>query len=139
MSLASSLLVRLVHVVGMALVFGSAVFAWAAFRTEDENRFSLAATYEWVFWGTMGVMVVTGVGNLGTLGPPGPGTRWGTVLTVKLAALLVFVLGSFLRTVVVLRLRQGTVRDGTLLGRFYAATAGGILVLVALAEVLAHG
>ncbi|ELZ98958.1 hypothetical protein C440_01340 [Haloferax mucosum ATCC BAA-1512] len=144
MSLVSSLLVRFVHVSGMALIFGGAVFAWAAFRTSESSRpqnRSLATTYEWVFWGTMGLLLVTGVGNLGTLGPPGPTTRWGTILTTKLAAVIGFVFGSFVRTLVVLRLRDRapTAAGRALLSRSYGATAGAILVLVALAEVLAHG
>ncbi|AHZ21401.1 hypothetical protein E6P09_10690 [Haloferax mediterranei ATCC 33500] len=149
MSLASSLLVRFVHVSGMALIFGGAVFVWAALRTSDRSterladggRRSLATTYEWAFWGTMGLLLVTGVGNLGTLGPPGPTTRWGTVLTVKLAAVIVFVLGSFVRTLVVLRLRgeRPSASQSELLSKSYGATAGVVLVLVALAEVLAHG
>ncbi|MFC7203639.1 hypothetical protein ACFQJC_08940 [Haloferax namakaokahaiae] len=139
MSLASSLLVRLVHVVGMAFVFGSAVFAWAVFRADGDVPHSLATTYEWLFWATMGVMVVTGVGNLGALGPPGPETRWGSILTVKLVVVLAFVVGSFLRTLVVLRLRERAMQNGALLSKLYAATAGGLLVLVTLAEVLAHG
>ncbi|WP_148416329.1 hypothetical protein [Haloferax sp. KTX1] len=147
MSAATTLLVRLVHLVGMALVLGGAVFAWATLRAPESGSASareptaLATTYEWVFWAAMGAMVVTGVGNLGALGPPGPSGRWGSILTVKLLAVTAFVLGSFVRTLVVFRLR----RDGpagagrSLLVKGYGATAAALLVLVALAEVLAHG
>ncbi|MFC6785986.1 hypothetical protein [Halobaculum halobium] len=147
MSLATSVLVRVVHVVGMALVFGGAASAWAALRTPAAGAtsgfdpVSLARTYEWVFWGAMGAMVVTGVGNLGALGPPGPASRWGTILTAKLVAIAVFVLGSFVRTLVVFRLgRDGSAGAGrSLLARSYGATAGAVVILVSLAEVLAHG
>ncbi|RDZ64813.1 hypothetical protein C5B90_00115 [Haloferax sp. Atlit-12N] len=154
MSAATSLLVRFVHVVGMALVFGGAAFAWATLRTGESggadadgstaslgDSTPLATTYEWVFWAAMGAMVVTGVGNLGALGPPGPSGRWGTLLTAKLLAVTAFVLGSFVRTLIVLRLRRDhPVGAGrSLLAKSYGATAGALLVLVALAEVLAHG
>ncbi|MFC7129510.1 hypothetical protein [Haloferax chudinovii] len=154
MSAATSLLVRLVHLVGMALVFGGAAFAWATLRTGGPGRAdaggstaplgepaTLAATYEWVFWATMGAMVVTGVGNLGAVGPPGPSGRWGSVLTVKLLVVTAFVFGSFVRTLVVFRLRRGGPPGSgrSLLAKSYGATAAALLVVVALAEVLAHG
>ncbi|ELZ86092.1 hypothetical protein C453_09753 [Haloferax elongans ATCC BAA-1513] len=141
MSAASALLVRFVHIVGMTILFGGAIGAWVATRTTSDRGIELAARYEWIFWGAMGVIVVTGVGNLGAVGPPGPETTWGLVLTVKLALVVVFVLGSFVRTLVVLGwLRAATVTpDATSLRTLYAATAGWLLVLVAFAEVLAHG
>ncbi|MFK8213002.1 hypothetical protein [Haloferax volcanii] len=154
MSAATTLLVRLVHVVGMALVFGGAAFAWATLRAGGPGRADaggstasggdqtpFAALYELVFWAAMGAMVVTGVGNLGALGPPGPSGRWGSLLTAKLLAVTAFVLGSFVRTLVVFRLRRsGPTGSGrSLLAKSYGATAAALLVLVALAEVLAHG
>ncbi|WP_424008743.1 hypothetical protein [Haloferax denitrificans] len=154
MSAATTLLVRLVHLVGMALVFGGAAFAWATLSAAGPGRAdaggstaslgepaTLAVTYEWVFWATMGAMVVTGVGNLGALGPPGPSGRWGSILTAKLIAVTAFVLGSFVRTLVVFRLRRGdsTGSGRSLLAKGYGATAAALLALVALAEVLAHG
>ncbi|REA04955.1 hypothetical protein DEQ92_01325 [Haloferax sp. Atlit-6N] len=154
MSAATSLLVRFVHIVGMALVFGGAVFAWATLRAPGSGSkradssagavgdpSPLATTYEWVFWAAMGAMVVTGVGNLGALGPPGPSGRWGTILTVKLLAVTAFVLGSFVRTLVALRVRRDRPAGAgrSLLAKSYGATAAALLVLVALAEVLAHG
>ncbi|MCO8267871.1 hypothetical protein ACOZ4B_18815 [Haloferax prahovense] len=154
MSAATTLLVRFVHVVGMSLVFGGAAFAWGALRAPDSGSEDaggsaavvgdptpLAATYEWVFWAVMGAMVVTGVGNLGALGPPGPSGRWGTLLTAKLLAVTAFVLGSFVRTLAVFRLRRDHPAGAgrSLLAKSYGATAAALLVLVALAEVLAHG
>jgi len=142
---ALSLLVRSVHVLGMAFVLGGAVAIWWSYRTPRRIPVSLAAAYEWLFWGVMGAMLVTGVGNLGAMGAPGPATRWGTLLTGKLVLVLAFVLGSFLRTAVVLRVRQreqpdaGAATGHLSLRRSYAATAWLLAVLVALAEVLAHG
>lgn len=135
MASALHLVVRLVHVLGMAVLLGGAALAWDAFRGAGDHDASadapdgtdadgndadddsegagesgsgalrLAGHYEWVFWAAMGLLVVTGVGNLGALGPPGPGTRWGTVLTAKLLVVTAFVLGSFLRTLAVVDLR----------------------------------
>lgn len=134
------LLVRTVHLLGMVVLLGGSAFAWNALRADPDS--APLIQYEWLFWGTMGVMLVTGVGNLGALGAPGPATRWGTVLTVKLALVLALVVGSAVRTLVVERLRA---RDGVTpaacgpLRRLYAATALALLAVVALAEVLAHG
>ncbi|ELZ82297.1 hypothetical protein KU306_12385 [Haloferax larsenii] len=143
MSAVSALLVRFVHVSGMALLLGGSVFVWYACRTAGvgDDRLRLATGYEWVFWGTMAAMLVTGVGNLGTLGAPGPATRWGSVLTLKLGVVAVFVVGSFLRTFVVLTVeRHGiSVLRRLTLGQFYGATAWLLVLLVGLAEVLAHG
>lgn len=143
MSALSALLVRFAHVAGMAILLGGALFVWNSLRTAGVGYDSirLAAHYEWVFWGTMALMVVTGVGNMGELGAPGPTTRWGTVLTVKLAVVAVLVVGSFVRTFVVLTARRsgaGAI-DETRLSRFYTATWVVVGVLLALAEVLAHG
>jgi uncharacterized membrane protein len=135
------LLVRTVHVLGMVVLLGGSASVWNALRS-DPDPGSLVR-YEWLFWGTTGAMLVTGVGNLGALGAPGPATRWGTVLTVKLALVLAVVVGSAVRTLAVERLRiRG---DGALaaardpLRRLYAATTVALLAVVVLAEVLAHG
>ncbi|WP_416839660.1 CopD family protein [Haloferax sp. DFSO52] len=143
MSSVSALLVRFAHVGGMAILLGGALFVWNAFRTGgvgyDSIRF--ATHYEWVFWGTMAVMLVTGVGNMGELGAPGPTTRWGSVLTVKLAVVAIFVVVSFVRTLVIYttRRRGASAIDETRLSQFYLVTWVLVGLIVALAEVLAHG
>ena len=131
------LLVRTVHVLGMVALLGGSAVTWYGLRSGDAP--SLPARYEWLFWGAMGAMLVTGVGNLGALGAPGPATRWGTTLTVKLAVVLAFVGGSALRTLVVVRLRERGVTTTGTLRRLYGATTLALLVVVVLAEVLAHG
>ncbi|MFC6940838.1 CopD family protein [Salinirubellus sp. GCM10025818] len=124
----------------MVVLLGGSASAWNALRSDPDP--GLLVRYEWLFWGTTGAMLVTGVGNLGALGAPGPATRWGTVLTVKLALVLVFVVGSAVRTLAVERLAR---EDGALaaarapLRRLYAATTVALLAVVVLAEVLAHG
>jgi uncharacterized membrane protein len=143
MAAALSLLVRLGHVLGMAVLLGGSGLAWYALRTGDASL-PLLGGFESVFWATMGAMLVTGVGNLGALGAPGPGTRWGTVLTIKLLVLLGVVLGSGVRTFAVHRLadRVDPLDDRRVTGRLriaYGTTTGAFVVVVALAEVLAHG
>lgn len=135
MATALHLLVRTVHVLGMAVLLGGSAAVWYALRAD---RAVPLATFEWAFWATFGAMLVTGVGNLGTLGPPAPDTRWGTVLTVKLLVVLAFTLGSGLRTLAVVRLPDGYT-DPPALRWLYGATTATLLLLVGLAEVLAHG
>ncbi|WP_396612685.1 hypothetical protein ACH9L7_05260 [Haloferax sp. S1W] len=143
MSSVSALLVRFVHVSGVALLLGGAVFVWYACRTVgvDDDRVRLAVGYEWVFWGAIAAMLVTGVGNLGALGAPGPSTRWGSILTLKLGVVTVFVVGSFLRTFVVLTVERHSISAlrRLTLEQAYGATAWTLVLLVGLAEVLAHG
>jgi len=112
------LLVRTVHVLGMALLLGGSAAVWYALRT---GRSVPLTTFEWVFWTTFGAMLVTGVGNLGALGPPAPDTRWGAVLDVKLLAVLAFTLGSGLRTLVVVRLPPASTAQPAL-RRLYGST-----------------
>lgn len=136
----TNLAVRTLHVLGMAVLLGGAGALWYASRFGDGAVIAFATRYEWAFWGLLGVMVVTGVGNLGALGAPGPETRWGTILILKLAVVLAFVVGSLLRTLAVLQMAcddSHVVRR--LCRRAYGATTGVLLVLVVLAEVLAHG
>jgi uncharacterized membrane protein len=142
MATALHLVVRFLHVLGMAVLLGGALLAWYAVRAVPRESLPVATGYEWVFWASLGVMVVTGVGNLGAAGVPAPATRPGTILTAKLLSVLAVVVGSFLRTLVVLELRAHAdprLADAVLLRRLYAVTAGALLVVVALAEVLAHG
>jgi uncharacterized membrane protein len=143
MSTVSSLAIRVVHVVGVTILLGGAVFVWNALRTAGVgyDSIQLATQYEWTFWATMGVMFITGVGNLGALGAPGPATRWGTILTVKLVVATVFVVGSFVRTLVVLSmLRHGaSATSEDRFRQFYTATSLVLVGVVVLAEVLAHG
>jgi hypothetical protein len=147
--MALHVLVRLVHVAGMAVLLGGAVLAWAQLRTGTDDPLATAAAYEWLFWGVIGLVVLTGVGNLGAMAPavPGPGTDWGLTFAIKLAAVVGLLAGSLARTLAVARRRA--LADSSnerpcvaSLGRLpavYAATVGYLLALVALAEVLARG
>lgn len=137
------LLVRWAHVLGMALLFGGSLLTWALFR--DGRPIRAAATYEWLFWAGAGVLVATGVGNLGALAPavPGPGTAWGRPLALKLLAVLGLLVGSVPRTLAVVRwLGDPPARPPAAARRLracYGATTAYLLLVVALAEVLAHG
>lgn len=147
--MASSVLVRWLHVLGMAVSLGGAVLAWGVARREAGRGgggalVGLAETYEVLFWGAMGLVVMTGVGNLGAFGRglPGPDTRWGTLLAAKLLALVAFLVLSLVRTFVVARvgrLAAGTPGSRRLLRTGYGLTAVYLLGLLSLAEVLAHG
>ena len=88
----------------------------------------------------------TGVGNLGWMAPvvTGPATGWGRTFSVKLVVVLGLLLGSVVRTLGVVGLaaeapsRLTTAAFDRL--RFaYVATAVYLLLVVLLAEVLAHG
>ncbi|MFB6184349.1 MAG: CopD family protein [Haloarculaceae archaeon] len=135
------LAVRILHVLGMVALLGGAAAVWYALRAGVGRPASLAVAYEWLFWVAIGVMVATGVGNLGAVGAPGPATRWGRVLTGKLLVVTALVAGSFVRTAAVQRIRErdADTTDRATLRRAYGATAGVLGVVVALAEVLAHG
>lgn len=142
MSSALQLVVRTVHLLGMVALVGGSVLAWYGVRSAERVPGGRLLRFELWFWALLGLVLATGVGNLGAVGAPGPGTRWGTVLTAKLLVVLAFVVGSFLRSLAVLRLpADATVPDrgGARLERAYGATAATLLLLVAIAEVLAHG
>ena len=152
MPVTATLVVRTLHVLGLALLLGGAAGVLLAVRTPKSDPLALAVGYEWLFWPVLGVMVVTGVGNLAAVGAPGPATDWGATFTAKLGLVLLFVLGSLLRTVTVVRM-SGEAKGKPPLGavrsreralrrwtrRAYGATAGLLVVLVVLGEVLAHG
>lgn len=140
MSSALHLAVRTVHLLGMVALVGGSVLAWNSVRRADRVPGARLLRFELWFWALLGVVLATGVGNLGAVGAPGPGTQWGTVLTVKLLVVLAFVVGSFLRSLAVLGWPDDAPpARGSTLERAYGATAATLLLVVALAEVLAHG
>lgn len=144
MSTALHLAVRTVHLLSMVALVGVSAVAWYAFRTTVPPARARLLRVECVFWGLLGLLLATGVGNVGSLGAPGPGTRWGGLLATKLLVVLGVVLGSFLRTSLVLRAPAGTdlrrkPAFGTILEGSYLATTVSLLAVVVLAEVLAHG
>ncbi|MDS0280912.1 CopD family protein [Haloarcula onubensis] len=140
-----SLAVRTIHVLAITVVVGSTVALWYGYRSGGTAALTVARQYEWFFWGALGAVALTGVGNLGALGPPGPATDWGRLLLVKLGVVLALAVGSAVRTLVVVRAAdgggKGSVTPGLrgTLERAYGLTAGTLVVLVVLAEVLAHG
>lgn len=141
------LAIRFVHVVGMVVLLGGSATLWRVLGWDRPGvALDVAARYEWLFWGAVAVMVVTGVGNVGAFGEglPGPRTAWGATFAVKLAGVAGLLAGSFVRTVLADRCRElrtlAAKREAVRRLRVsYAATAGYLVVLVALAEVLAHG
>ncbi|QZP36911.1 hypothetical protein [Halobaculum magnesiiphilum] len=144
MSTALHLAVRTVHLLSMVALVGVSAVAWYAFRTAVPPARARLLNVECAFWGLLGLLLATGVGNVGSLGAPGPGTRWGGLLATKLLVVLGVVLGSFLRTSLVLRAPAGTdlrrePEFGPILEGSYLATTVSLLAVVVLAEVLAHG
>ncbi|WP_435182877.1 CopD family protein [Halobellus sp. EA9] len=143
MASALHLLVRLAHVLGMAALLGGVGVAWLLLRGDEADPLPALRRYERLFWGALGVMIATGVGNLGALGPPGPETRWGTVLSSKLAVVIGLVVVSAVRSLAVERLEAASSGlaspDRDRLRALYAVTGWGLGLAVALAEVLAHG
>lgn len=139
-----SLAIRTLHVLAVAVLVGGTLALWYGYRSSVLATLQPARTYEWLFWAALGVLVLTGVGNLGALGAPGPATDWGRTLLAKLLLVLAVVLGSAVRTLAVVRTGDWRVgrpgeTDARPFGRAYGVTAGALLVLVVLAEVLAHG
>jgi putative copper export protein len=125
----------------MAVLVGGTLAVWYGYRTEAVTDLTLARRYEWTFWAALGVLVVTGVGNLGSVGAPGPATAWGRTFLVKLVLVLAVVVGSAVRTLSVVHVTEDpavTTRN-RLVGRLYGATTVALVLVVVLAEVLAHG
>lgn len=148
MAAVTHLLIRTLHMLGMALLLGGVTVAWLVIREGAADSLAVAVRYEWLFWLTLGVVVLTGVGNLGAVGAPGPATDWGQAFLVKLLLVVGFVVGSLLRTLVVVRMDRAGVAGGsagdtpairTWTRRAYAATGWVLLAIVVLGEVLAHG
>jgi hypothetical protein len=81
---------------------------------------------------------MTGVGNLGAFAPALPGGRWRTTLDLKLGLFVAVLCGSALRVRLLSRLERGS-GSTRLLRRAYGATAVGLVGLLTLAVVLAHG
>ncbi|MFC4359566.1 hypothetical protein ACFO0N_16610 [Halobium salinum] len=145
-----SLLVRWLHVVAATVALGGAVLLWGVLRDssvvdldfDTDSTLTLATAYEWLFWVALGALVMTGVGNLGTYAPAIPGGSWAAAMTWKLAAVFLVLVGSAVRTLLVVRWRDGgaSAPDRRRVLRVgYAATALALAGVVALAEVLAHG
>jgi uncharacterized membrane protein len=150
----TSLAVRWLHVLAATVAVGGSVLTWALLRVESdddgdgdsgpaigsESALAVARGYEWLFWAAVGTLAMTGVGNLGAFAPTLPGGRWRTTLDAKLALLVVVLVGSAVRIRLLSRVRREPSAVTTrVLRRVYGATAVGLVVLLTLAEVLAHG
>lgn len=144
------LAIRLVHLLAVTLFLGGSMLLWLGFHrataaNETAVVLATAESYEWLFWGAVGLVVATGVGNLGALAPgiPGPATDWGGTLAMKLPVVVLFLVGSVVRTVLVDSIDRVPVSHNAAirrrLARSYGVTALYLVGVVALAEVLAHG
>lgn len=142
---ATALLVRTLHVLAMAaLLGGAALLAVLAARAHGPACLEAARGYEVLFWGAAGVLVLTGVGNLGAFGDalPPPGSPWGVGFLAKVAAVLLLLPLSMVRTLAV---ALASALPGLSppverrLAAAYAATALLAGTIVVLAVGLAHG
>lgn len=126
-------IVRLLHLLAVALVVGGAFVAAAAMRksTGSDGLIALARAYEAVFWVGVGLAVMTGVGNLavagGRIGP------WSIVMGWKLAVIGLLILFSMVRTLVVAQAPAPS-----RLAKAYALTAGAFTIVLAMGVWLAH-
>jgi uncharacterized membrane protein len=146
---ATSLAVRWLHVLAATVAVGGSILTWVLLRIDlgapgapDERGVivTVARAYEWLFWASVGTLVVTGVGNLGAFAPTLPGGRWRLTLDAKLGLFVVVLVGSAIRLRLLARLPSSP--DPTArrtLRRAYGATAVGLVALLTLAAVLAHG
>lgn len=136
------LLVRIVHVVTAAVVVGVPVTLAVILRVSPlpEVIARVGGAVERLQWAALGVMVATGVGNLAAFGDglPAFDSRWGRTMAVKLAMVLGLLMVSAIRTFVVashsmLHTSPQRVAD------WYAITGAAAVLVVVVAEVLAHG
>ena len=134
------LVVRWLHLLGMAVALGGATLAWWVSRTADATTtLAVARPYEAAFWAALSVLAMTGVGNLGALAPAIPRGGWGVALVAKLALVLVVLVGSAVRTATVWAAGRRGDPPTAPLERGYALTAVALVAAVGLAAVLAHG
>jgi hypothetical protein len=143
--------VRYVHVASVALLSGGAMLlSVLCFLSKPggdaDAAFAAAPLYEWAFWSLIGVTVVTGVSNLGLKGDGlmGPTTMWGQALTMKLAAALLLLALSLVRSDFVIRcsaVRHAGASDRAraILGSLYGTTVAVLLGALWIGLGLAHG
>ena len=141
--------VRYMHVVSIALLTGGASLVCACCAAPAARRASLVAIatgYEWLFWSVIGVTVATGVSNLGLKGDGllGSETGWGAALSIKLAAVLLSLALSVVRSDFVIRARVvdglgATTRGRVVLGVLYGLTLALLLGALWIGLGLAHG
>ena len=145
-----SIIYRLLHLVGMAILVGGAVFVAAPTVTGMPERqwrlVDAAARYEGLFWPIIALQVLTGIGNLGVLGAsvPIPTSEWGTFLAIKLTLVLFALFLSLIRTGLVAQLiatpGASLLPPGArLLRSAYLGTALVLGLVVFMAVRLAHG
>ncbi|WP_204959885.1 hypothetical protein [Salinigranum salinum] len=145
----TSLAVRWLHVLAATVAVGGSVLTWVLLRIDLGSPgppdappavVTVARTYEWLFWAAVGTLVMTGVGNLGAFAPTLPGGRWRTTLDVKLGLFVVVLVASVVRLRLLARLPPSPdPATKWTLRRAYGATAVGLVALLTLAAVLAHG
>lgn len=141
LTLDATLAVRVLHVIAATLAVGIpvALALVVAARPEPEVVERLVTPAERAQWGALAVLVATGVGNLAAFEGNFPGGDWETVLFTKLGFVFALLVVSAVRTFVIAGLASRPAPHVRRLGGWYLATAGLGVLIVGLAEVLAHG
>ncbi|NGM70680.1 DUF2214 domain-containing protein [Natronolimnobius sp. AArcel1] len=141
MVVSQQLLVRTIHVLAAAGLFGGSSALWAVFWAQHGATVRLLIRFEVAFWILLSGLVFTGLGNLGWFGVPHAETTAGTLLVAKFLIVLCLVFGSIVRSFCVVRLSRATVTEtnASVLRWCYALTGITAGVLIVLAGVLVHG
>ena len=133
--------VRALHVMAATLAVGIPVglaFVLHA-RPEPEVVEQLVTPAERAQWAALAVLVATGVGNLAAFDGTFPAGHWSSILYTKLGFVFALLVISAVRTFFIAGMASGPASHRVRLERWYGLTAVVGLVIVALAEVLAHG
>ncbi len=133
--------VRALHVVSATFVVGIPVALAFVVRAHPERAVveRLVTPAEQWLWASLAVLVATGVGNLAVFDGEFPGGAWPTVLFTKLGFVAALLVSSAVRTFVIANLARAPEEKVHQLAVWYGVTAVLGVVVVMLAEVLAHG
>ncbi len=135
------LAVRMLHVVSATIAVGVPVGLALVMRRRPpaDTVERLVGDAERLQWLALALLVATGVGNLAAFEGDLPefGSDWGRVFIVKMAAVFALLVISAIRTFVIAAQRMSTA-DHQRLSMWYAATAATGVIVVVLAQVLAH-
>lgn len=133
--------VRTLHVVSAALAVGIPVALALVVHARPDPAVveRLVTPAERMQWVALAFLVASGIGNLAVFGGDFPGGEWATVLFTKLGFVFALVIVSAVRTFFIASVASGPPRHLERLGAWYGVTGAFGIVILGLAEVLAHG
>lgn len=133
--------VRMLHVCAATLVVGIPVALALVLYARPQPAVveRLVTSSERVQWSALAVLVATGVGNLAVFEGDYPGGRWPATLFTKLGFVFALLVVSAVRTFFIAGLTSAPEHSVRRLAAWYLVTATLGVVIVLLAEVLAHG